>query len=87
MSKVIKLRPDDIKISKMFCECGHTLEYWLGDNDCAYGICPSCDCNNPTPYHEANVIKYVCRHKSKNGKQDLLKAKHYIDLLIAAAYP
>jgi hypothetical protein len=19
----------------------------LGDNDCAYGICPSCDCNNP----------------------------------------
>jgi hypothetical protein len=47
MSKVIKLRPDDVKISKLFCDCGHTLEYWLGDNDCAYGICPSCDCNNP----------------------------------------
>ena len=42
---------------------------------------------NSIPYHEANVIKYVCRHKSKNGKQDLLKARHYIDLLIAAEYP
>jgi len=42
---------------------------------------------NSIPYHEANVIKYVCRHKNKNGKQDLLKAKHYINLLIAAEYP
>jgi hypothetical protein len=42
---------------------------------------------NSIPYHEANVIKYVCRHRNKNGKQDLLKAQHYIKLLIAAAYP
>jgi len=42
---------------------------------------------NSIPYHEANVIKYVCRHKNKNGKQDLLKAKHYINLLLAAEYP
>ena len=38
---------------------------------------------NGIPYREANVIKYVCRHASKNGKQDLLKARHYIDMLIA----
>ena len=38
---------------------------------------------NNIPYREANVIKYVCRHASKNGKQDLLKARHYIDMLIA----
>lgn len=38
---------------------------------------------NNIPYREANVIKYVCRHASKNGKQDLLKARHYIDMLIS----
>ena len=33
-----------------------------------------------------NIIKYVCRKKKKNGKEDLLKAKHYIDLLIELEY-
>lgn len=33
-----------------------------------------------------NIIKYVCRYKNKNGKEDLLKAKHYIDLLIELEY-
>ena len=37
---------------------------------------------NNLPYCEANIIKYVCRYKSKNGLQDLLKAKHYLDILI-----
>ena len=37
---------------------------------------------NNIPYREANVIKYVFRHASKNGKQDLLKARHYINMLI-----
>lgn len=37
---------------------------------------------NKLPYCEANVIKYVSRWKTKNGLADLLKAKHYIDLLI-----
>jgi Protein of unknwon function (DUF3310) len=41
---------------------------------------------NSIPYIEANVIKYICRHKMKNGKEDLLKAKHYIDLLIESEY-
>lgn len=34
-----------------------------------------------------NVVKYVCRFKSKNGKEDLLKARHYLDLLIEMEYP
>lgn len=34
-----------------------------------------------------SVIKYVCRYRSKNGLQDLLKARHFIDLLIAEEYP
>lgn len=41
---------------------------------------------NGIPFLEANVIKYVCRHKSKNGLQDLEKARHYIDLLIELEY-
>lgn len=31
----------------------------------------------------ANILKYVFRHKNKNGKQDLEKALHYCDLLIS----
>jgi hypothetical protein len=41
---------------------------------------------NNIPFMEANVIKYICRHKSKNGLADLEKAKHYIDLLIELEY-
>jgi hypothetical protein len=33
-----------------------------------------------------NVIKYVVRYKLKNGREDLEKAKHYIDLLIEWEY-
>lgn len=42
---------------------------------------------NNIPYHEANVIKYVCRHANKNGIEDLKKARHYIDMLIEKDYP
>lgn len=37
---------------------------------------------NGLSYSQGNVIKYVCRYKEKNGLQDLLKAKNYIDYLI-----
>lgn len=37
---------------------------------------------NNIGFFEGNVIKYVSRHRAKNGIQDLLKARHYIDLLI-----
>lgn len=33
------------------------------------------------------IIKYISRYKSKNGKQDLEKAKHFIDVLISLEYP
>ena len=36
---------------------------------------------------QAAVIKYVTRFKDKNGKSDLEKAKHVIDLLIEYYYP
>jgi hypothetical protein len=41
---------------------------------------------NKLPYCESNVIKYVCRHSFKNGREDLEKAKHCIDLLIQMEY-
>ena len=37
---------------------------------------------NDIGYFEGNVIKYVSRWKAKGGIADLLKARHYIDLLI-----
>ena len=37
---------------------------------------------NQIPYLEATAIKYLCRWRNKNGKEDLLKAKHLIDLLL-----
>lgn len=41
---------------------------------------------NNIPFIEGNIVKYVIRHRDKNGLQDLLKAKHYIDLLIELDY-
>jgi hypothetical protein len=29
-----------------------------------------------------NVIKYIARYRDKDGRQDLLKARHYLDKLI-----
>ena len=37
---------------------------------------------NDIPFREANVIKYVVRHKNKNGVEDLMKARHYLDMII-----
>jgi hypothetical protein len=37
---------------------------------------------NNIGYMEGNVIKYISRWQDKGGLNDLLKAKHYIELLI-----
>ena len=41
---------------------------------------------NNLPFAEGNAIKYLCRHKQKGQEQDLLKAKHYIDMAIERDY-
>ena len=41
---------------------------------------------NNLGFCEGNVIKYVTRHKQKNGKADLEKAIHYLELLIELEY-
>jgi hypothetical protein len=37
---------------------------------------------DPYSFSMGNVIKYVSRHMNKNGKQDLLKAKYYLEKMI-----
>ena len=37
---------------------------------------------NNLDFNEGNIIKYVSRWKEKNGLEDLLKAKNYLDYLI-----
>ena len=37
---------------------------------------------NKLTFIEGNIIKYVSRHRKKNGVRDLMKAKHYLEKLI-----
>jgi len=41
---------------------------------------------NELLFPEGNVIKYICRHKYKNGKEDLEKAIHFIEMIIERDY-
>lgn len=41
---------------------------------------------NQLPYLEGNVVKYVTRHKSKNGAEDIRKAIHYCQLILELEY-
>lgn len=41
---------------------------------------------NNVPFIEGNIIKYTLRHREKNGRQDLEKAIHYLELLIKFEY-
>ena len=42
---------------------------------------------NRIGYMEGAVIKYLSRWRSKNGLEDLKKARHYLDLLIEMESP
>lgn len=42
---------------------------------------------NGLTFMEATAIKYICRHRLKNGKEDLLKAMHTINRMIQFYYP
>ena len=33
-------------------------------------------------YYAGNVLKYLLRYKNKNGKEDLMKARHFLDKMI-----
>lgn len=42
---------------------------------------------NNIPFAEASVCKYAIRHRDKNGKADLLKAIHILQIIIELEYP
>ena len=59
-----------------------------GDHYLKMKIQPSEFANkNNLPFAEGNAIKYICRHKYNGKKEDLRKAKHYIDMIIERDYP
>ena len=37
---------------------------------------------NDLGFEEGNIVKYITRHKLKNGKEDVEKALHYCELLL-----
>ncbi len=42
--------------------------------------------HNKLEYLEGNVVKYVTRHRSKNGAEDIRKAIHYCQLILELQY-
>ena len=53
MSNVINFPKSGVNAVKGFCDCGNSLEYWVGNDDSAYGVCPHCNLGYPT---EINLI-------------------------------
>ena len=41
---------------------------------------------NHLDFFQGSVVKYVTRFRDKNGKEDLLKERHFIDMLIELEY-
>ena len=66
----------------------HTLGHQVGgDHYGKYIIQPAeFIIRNKLGMAEGAVIKYMCRHRDKNGAEDLRKARHYIDMLLEFEY-
>ncbi len=75
----IKLPPSDIKADPR-----NPNTYQVGGNHYKDKKIQHWDyvLSNNIPYLEAQVIKYVSRWRDKNGVEDLLKARHFLDKLI-----
>ena len=41
---------------------------------------------NDLDYLQGNVVKYISRHKVKNGAEDIRKAIHYCQLILEMQY-
>lgn len=41
---------------------------------------------NNIPFMEGNCIKYLCRHRSKKGAEDIKKVIHYCELMLQLYY-
>ena len=57
MSNVYKFPSKNTNAHRMFCDnCLCILEYWLGDDDSAYGMCPRCNLA-PLTWCKSNLEK------------------------------
>lgn len=43
--------------------------------------------SNKLNFLEGCVVKRICRHRRKNGAEDILKAIHELELLLSMEYP
>jgi hypothetical protein len=66
------VKPDAVQVGGDHYK-DNTIQVWDAIHDWGLG------------YFSGNVIKYVARHQKKNGIEDLKKARHYLDKLIAMA--
>ena len=41
---------------------------------------------NNLDFMQGNIVKYITRHKSKNGAEDIRKIKHYCNLILKLEY-
>lgn len=42
--------------------------------------------SNKLNFFEGSAIKYITRHRKKNGREDIEKAIHYLELLLEYEY-
>ena len=66
------VKPDAVQVGGDHYK-DNTIQVWDAIHDWGLG------------YFSGNVVKYVARHHKKNGIEDLKKARHYLDKLIAMA--
>lgn len=58
-----------------------------GDHYIQYKIQPiEYSFHNNLNFLQGSIVKYITRYKLKNGKEDLHKIKHLVDLLIELEY-
>ena len=58
-----------------------------GNHDQKYKIQPSkFVVENELLYPEGCAIKYIIRHRDKNGKEDILKAIHFMEMILERDY-
>ncbi len=89
------LAPEELQVlsrNKLPQESGHKSSSALdkqisGDHYKSCGIQPIEYIHaNGLSYLEGNVIKYTTRHSKKNGRQDIEKAIHYLELILEMEY-
>ncbi len=73
MGQTKKTNPLDIQVGG-----GHYKDYVIQPFEYAQ--------RNGLPFGEGCIVKYVSRHRTKNGIEDLRKAKHFLELIAWLAY-